>query len=59
MVIHISHLLVVATIAVQYGSVPLTNGSGSESCKFIAHLVRSQVTELREGSLFMLEDEAG
>jgi hypothetical protein len=24
-----------------------------------AHLVRSQVTELREGSLFMFEDEAG
>jgi hypothetical protein len=41
------------------GSVPLTNGSRSESCKFIAHLVRSQVTELREGSLFMFADEAG
>ena len=37
------------------GSVPLTNGSGSESCKFIAHLVRSQVTELRESSLFIFE----
>jgi hypothetical protein len=41
------------------GSVPLTNGSGSESCKFTAHHVRSQVTELREGSLFMFEDELG
>ncbi len=38
---------------------PLTNGSGSESCKLIAQLVRNQVTELREGSLFMYEDEAG
>jgi hypothetical protein len=38
---------------------PLTNGSGSESCKCIAHLVRVQVTELREGRLFMFEDEAG
>jgi hypothetical protein len=37
------------------GSVPLTNGSGSESRKFIAHLVRSQVTELREGSLLCLK----
>ncbi len=41
------------------GSVPLTKGSGSESCKFIAHLIRSQVTELMGGSLFMFEDEAG
>ncbi len=41
------------------GSVPLNNESRSESCKFIAHLVRSQVTELREGSLFTFEDEAG
>jgi hypothetical protein len=38
---------------------PLTNGSGSESCKFFARLVRGQVTELREGRLFMFEDEAG
>jgi hypothetical protein len=38
------------------GSVPLYNGSGSESCKFIARLVRSQVMELREGSLFMFGD---
>ncbi len=37
------------------GSVPLTNGSESESCKFIAH----QAMELRESSLFMFEDEAG
>jgi hypothetical protein len=40
------------------GSVPLTYGSGSESFKFIAHLVHSQITELREGSLFIFEDEA-
>jgi hypothetical protein len=69
MILHISHLQVVATIIYKYlyavlwirdflvririrGSVPLSNVSGSESCKFIAHLVRSQVTELREGSLF-------
>ncbi len=41
------------------GSVPFTNGCGSESCKFIAHFVRSQVTELREGIHLMFEDEGG
>jgi hypothetical protein len=51
MFIHISHLQVVAKIAVQEKA----NGSESESCKFIAH----QVMELREGSIFMFEHEAG
>jgi hypothetical protein len=38
---------------------PEANGSGSESCKFIAHLDRSLVTELREGSLLCLKMRLG
>ncbi len=81
MIIHISHLQVVATIAVQQktftssctqccGSVTFWYGSGSAnpclfliypslSCKFIAHLARSQVTELRKGSLLCLKMRLG
>jgi hypothetical protein len=39
------------SVAFWYGSGPLIRGSGSESCKLIAQLVRSQVTEVREGTL--------
>ncbi len=37
----------------------MTNGSGSESRKFVAHLVRSQVMELREGTFLFLKMRLG